>query len=62
MIYVPVDPHAGVPGYESWWDVPVAEVSEQPVESARRGVAGGQGEAAPLIYRATRKATHCSAD
>jgi 3D-(3,5/4)-trihydroxycyclohexane-1,2-dione acylhydrolase (decyclizing) len=19
-----------VPGYESWWDVPVAEVSEQP--------------------------------
>jgi 3D-(3,5/4)-trihydroxycyclohexane-1,2-dione acylhydrolase (decyclizing) len=26
-----------VPSYESWWDVPVAEVSEQlPVEQARR--------------------------
>jgi 3D-(3,5/4)-trihydroxycyclohexane-1,2-dione acylhydrolase (decyclizing) len=26
-IVVPVDRHQGVPGYESWWDVPVAEVS-----------------------------------
>jgi 3D-(3,5/4)-trihydroxycyclohexane-1,2-dione acylhydrolase (decyclizing) len=26
-----------VPGYESWWDVPVAEVSEQEsVKAARR--------------------------
>jgi 3D-(3,5/4)-trihydroxycyclohexane-1,2-dione acylhydrolase (decyclizing) len=26
-----------VPGYESWWDVPVAEVSEkQSVKNARR--------------------------
>jgi 3D-(3,5/4)-trihydroxycyclohexane-1,2-dione acylhydrolase (decyclizing) len=30
VIYVPVDTQQGVPGYESWWDVPVAEVSEQP--------------------------------
>ncbi len=30
VIYVQVDPAKGVPGYESWWDVPVAEVSEQP--------------------------------
>jgi 3D-(3,5/4)-trihydroxycyclohexane-1,2-dione acylhydrolase (decyclizing) len=30
VIYVPVDSQQGVPGYESWWDVPVAEVSEQP--------------------------------
>lgn len=29
MIYLPVDPSLGVPGYESWWDVAVAEVSEQ---------------------------------
>ena len=29
LIYVPVDPRATVPGF-SWWDVPVAEVSEQP--------------------------------
>ncbi|HEX6972616.1 MAG TPA: thiamine pyrophosphate-dependent enzyme, partial [Limnochordia bacterium] len=30
LIHVPVDPEARVPSYESWWDVPVAEVSEQP--------------------------------
>jgi 3D-(3,5/4)-trihydroxycyclohexane-1,2-dione acylhydrolase (decyclizing) len=36
VIYVPVDPSIGVPGYESWWDVAVAEVSEQPtVQDAR---------------------------
>jgi 3D-(3,5/4)-trihydroxycyclohexane-1,2-dione acylhydrolase (decyclizing) len=29
VIYAPVDPDVGVPGYESWWDVPAAEVSEQ---------------------------------
>ena len=28
MIAVEVDRYEGVPGYESWWDVPVAEVSE----------------------------------
>lgn len=36
VIYVRVDREKGVPGYESWWDVPVAEVSEQPpVREAR---------------------------
>jgi 3D-(3,5/4)-trihydroxycyclohexane-1,2-dione acylhydrolase (decyclizing) len=30
VIYAQVDPVKGVPGYESWWDVPVAEVSGQP--------------------------------
>jgi 3D-(3,5/4)-trihydroxycyclohexane-1,2-dione acylhydrolase (decyclizing) len=29
VIYVPVDPDQGVPSYDCWWDVPVAEVSEQ---------------------------------
>jgi 3D-(3,5/4)-trihydroxycyclohexane-1,2-dione acylhydrolase (decyclizing) len=29
VIYVPVDPDLRVPGYDAWWDVPVAEVSEQ---------------------------------
>jgi 3D-(3,5/4)-trihydroxycyclohexane-1,2-dione acylhydrolase (decyclizing) len=29
LIHVPIDPAVGVPGYESWWDVAVAEVSEQ---------------------------------
>src|SRR5688572_5256147 len=36
VIYARVDPAQSVPGYESWWDVPVAEISEQPaVRSAR---------------------------
>jgi 3D-(3,5/4)-trihydroxycyclohexane-1,2-dione acylhydrolase (decyclizing) len=28
VIYVPVDRYEGVPSYESWWEVPVAETSE----------------------------------
>src|SRR5256886_862680 len=28
VIHVPVDRYEGVPSYDSWWDVPVAEVSE----------------------------------
>jgi 3D-(3,5/4)-trihydroxycyclohexane-1,2-dione acylhydrolase (decyclizing) len=36
VIVVEVDRYEGVPGYESWWDVPVAEVSERPaVQRAR---------------------------
>ena len=36
VIVVEVDRYEGVPGYESWWDVPVAEVSELPaVRQAR---------------------------
>ena len=36
VIHVAVDRYEGVPGYESWWEVPVAEVSESPdVEKAR---------------------------
>ncbi len=29
VIYIENDRYVGVPGYESWWDVPVAEVSER---------------------------------
>ena len=36
LIYARVDRNKGVPGYESWWDVPVAEVSEQPAVQAAR--------------------------
>jgi len=37
VVVIECDPLAGVPGYESWWDVPVAEVSEQlTVDQARR--------------------------
>jgi 3D-(3,5/4)-trihydroxycyclohexane-1,2-dione acylhydrolase (decyclizing) len=36
VIHVPVDRYEGVPSYESWWDVPVAEVSEsREVQKAR---------------------------
>jgi 3D-(3,5/4)-trihydroxycyclohexane-1,2-dione acylhydrolase (decyclizing) len=28
VIHVPADRYEGVPNYESWWEVPVAEVSE----------------------------------
>lgn len=35
-IVIPTDPTASVGSYESWWDVPVAEVSEhEPVQRAR---------------------------
>jgi 3D-(3,5/4)-trihydroxycyclohexane-1,2-dione acylhydrolase (decyclizing) len=34
VIHVVADRHAGVPSYESWWDVPVAGVSE--MESVQR--------------------------
>jgi len=30
LIYVPVEIDAKVPGYEGWWDVPVAQVSAEP--------------------------------
>lgn len=36
VIYLPVDPLKGVPGYDSWWDVPVAEVSDQSSVQAAR--------------------------
>jgi 3D-(3,5/4)-trihydroxycyclohexane-1,2-dione acylhydrolase (decyclizing) len=36
VIYVQNDRLHGVPDYESWWDVPVAEVSELPAVSAAR--------------------------
>jgi 3D-(3,5/4)-trihydroxycyclohexane-1,2-dione acylhydrolase (decyclizing) len=37
VVYVETDPEARVGGYESWWDVPPAEVSTmEPVRAARR--------------------------
>jgi 3D-(3,5/4)-trihydroxycyclohexane-1,2-dione acylhydrolase (decyclizing) len=33
VLHIEVDRHVGVPSYESWWDVPVAEVSA--VEAVR---------------------------
>ncbi len=34
VVVVEVDKEMRVPGYESWWDVPIAEISE--VEAVRR--------------------------
>jgi 3D-(3,5/4)-trihydroxycyclohexane-1,2-dione acylhydrolase (decyclizing) len=37
LIYIRNDRYIGVPGYESWWDVPVAEISTMPdVQKARQ--------------------------
>ncbi len=36
VIYVQNDRYMGVPGYESWWDVPVAEVSQLDSVNAAR--------------------------
>jgi 3D-(3,5/4)-trihydroxycyclohexane-1,2-dione acylhydrolase (decyclizing) len=36
VIVCEVDGSVGVPGYESWWDVPVAEVSDSPSVRAAR--------------------------
>jgi 3D-(3,5/4)-trihydroxycyclohexane-1,2-dione acylhydrolase (decyclizing) len=36
VIYIQNDRYESVPGYESWWDVPVAEISEMPQVQAAR--------------------------
>ncbi len=36
VIYIQNDRYVGVPGYEGWWDVPVAEVSTSPSVQAAR--------------------------
>jgi 3D-(3,5/4)-trihydroxycyclohexane-1,2-dione acylhydrolase (decyclizing) len=36
VVYIQADRYKGVPGYESWWDVPVAEVSEEETVQAAR--------------------------
>jgi 3D-(3,5/4)-trihydroxycyclohexane-1,2-dione acylhydrolase (decyclizing) len=38
VIVIPTEPEKRVPGFESWWDVPVAAASEQQgVRDARDG-------------------------
>ena len=36
VIYIQNDRYQSVPGYDSWWDVPVAEVSTNPQVQAAR--------------------------
>jgi 3D-(3,5/4)-trihydroxycyclohexane-1,2-dione acylhydrolase (decyclizing) len=50
VIHVPVDRYEGVPTYESFWDVPVAEVSEMdPVSAARKEYAEGRRAERPYL-------------
>jgi 3D-(3,5/4)-trihydroxycyclohexane-1,2-dione acylhydrolase (decyclizing) len=50
VIHVPVDRYEGVPTYESFWDVPVAEVSEMdPVVDARKEYAEGRQAERPYL-------------
>jgi 3D-(3,5/4)-trihydroxycyclohexane-1,2-dione acylhydrolase (decyclizing) len=45
VVHVEVDRYAGVPSYEGWWDVPVAEVSHDPaVRAAREEYERARGE------------------
>jgi 3D-(3,5/4)-trihydroxycyclohexane-1,2-dione acylhydrolase (decyclizing) len=38
VVVIETDYHDRVPGYDSWWDVPIAEVSENPAVQAARAV------------------------
>jgi 3D-(3,5/4)-trihydroxycyclohexane-1,2-dione acylhydrolase (decyclizing) len=50
VVVTEVDPSVGVPGYDSWWDVPVAEVStSELVREARRTYDGHVAEERHLI-------------
>jgi 3D-(3,5/4)-trihydroxycyclohexane-1,2-dione acylhydrolase (decyclizing) len=45
VIYIPVDRYEGVPDYDSFWDVPVSEVSEmESVAAARKEYAQNKKE------------------
>jgi 3D-(3,5/4)-trihydroxycyclohexane-1,2-dione acylhydrolase (decyclizing) len=50
VIVIEVDRYAAVPNYESWWDVPVAEVSTLTrVQQARRAYEDARKRERPLI-------------
>jgi 3D-(3,5/4)-trihydroxycyclohexane-1,2-dione acylhydrolase (decyclizing) len=50
VVVVACDPEAGVPGFESWWDVPVAEVSTMPaVRDARAAYDAAGARERPLV-------------
>ncbi len=50
VIVIETDPEERVPGYESWWDVPVAEVSEMAsVQKARAEYEKGRGREQHLL-------------
>jgi 3D-(3,5/4)-trihydroxycyclohexane-1,2-dione acylhydrolase (decyclizing) len=50
VIYIPVESQDRVRGFEGWWDVPIAEVSEQPgVQEARSEYEQGLTRQRPFI-------------
>jgi 3D-(3,5/4)-trihydroxycyclohexane-1,2-dione acylhydrolase (decyclizing) len=50
VIHVECDPEVTVPAYDSWWDVPVAEVaSSEEVRAARTGYEEGRREVRPYL-------------
>ena len=50
VVPIEVDRYEGVPDYESWWDVAVAEVSAvDSVREAREPYEAARGAAAPVI-------------
>ncbi len=54
VVHIEADRYEGVPGYESWWDVPVAEVSEEDaVRAARAGVRARTHERQRQYLRST---------
>ena len=49
VVVIETDPEQRVPGYESWWDVPVAEVAEmESVRAAREAYVRALGRERPL--------------
>jgi 3D-(3,5/4)-trihydroxycyclohexane-1,2-dione acylhydrolase (decyclizing) len=50
VVVIETDPLAGVPGYESWWDVPIAEVSTmEAVQAARASYDGARTAERPHL-------------
>ncbi|MEA2254759.1 MAG: hypothetical protein QOG35_804 [Solirubrobacteraceae bacterium] len=49
-VHIEVDRYAGVPGYEGWWDVPVAEVADdEAVRAARAEYERARGAQRPYV-------------
>jgi 3D-(3,5/4)-trihydroxycyclohexane-1,2-dione acylhydrolase (decyclizing) len=53
VVHIEADRYMGVPGYETWWDVPVAEVSEEDSVHAAREAYERDHAAQRLYLRST---------
>jgi 3D-(3,5/4)-trihydroxycyclohexane-1,2-dione acylhydrolase (decyclizing) len=50
VVHIETDRYAGVPSYDTWWDVPVAETSDQPeVQEARDRYESERGRRRPTV-------------